>query len=330
MLSIMVREDTFQKIMEESRKTILVVGANPAWQKTVSCTRLAPGEVVRVKVEASGAAGKGFNTARAIRAFGFPVSLVSAAGPDAPEWEEACREEGMSVALFRICDRIRTATSVLDLTSRETTEIVEEGPEVADGAALVVENLVRQVSANASIVVVAGTFPPGLAPRGVLEILCDATSRVVVDSVPSIRTLRDMDRAPARLLLKLNESEWKVVFGEPTLTSALKQARGLWPRAELVATRGDKGAVLWEGAGECRSLSSDPFEPAVAVHPIGAGDAFTGGLVVRLAQDASVLDAALHGMAVARASCLSPLPARFSMEEVAVSSESVRSEIVHV
>lgn len=316
--------------MDESRQTILVVGANPAWQKTVSCPRLVPGEVVRVTLDAAGAAGKGFNTARVVRAFGLPVSLVSAAGIDAPEWEEACREEGIAVSLFPISGRIRTATTVQDMASRQTTEIVEEGPEVADGGARIIERLVRQESAHASIVVVAGTFPPGLAPRGVMDILCDTAALVVVDSVPSIRALRDMDRAPTRLLLKLNESEWKAVFGETTFVSALKQARRLWPNADLVATRGDKGAVLWEGAGICHALGAEPFDPQVRVHPIGAGDAFTGGLVVRAAGGARVLDAALHGMAVARASCLNPLPARFSMEEVAVSSESVRSEIVDV
>ena len=312
--------------MDHRHENVLVLGANPAWQKTVVCDRLRPGEVVRVRLEASGAAGKGFNTARAVRAFGIPVRLVSAAGPDASEWQEACRDEGIPVALFPIRGRIRTATTVHDLATGEVTEIVEEGPEAADGAELALESALRQDSGRVSMAAVAGTFPQGLSPRVALEVLSGLDVPVVLDSVPGLRALRDGAPCPSRAILKLNETEWTSLLGEPDLSTALRQARRLWPSSDLLATRGKAGAVLVQGDGARFALVAEPYPMDVRVQPIGGGDAFTGGLLVGLSNGSSLLEAACHGMAVARASCLNPLPARFSMEEVAISLGLVRAE----
>ncbi|MEK7393479.1 MAG: PfkB family carbohydrate kinase, partial [Fibrobacterota bacterium] len=187
-----MREDTFPSMMDDPRKPVLVLGANPAWQKTVVCERLKPGEVVRVKLEATGAAGKGFNTARAVRAFGVPVVLVSAAGPDAAEWEAACRAEGLETRLFPIEGPIRTATTIRDLAAKEVTEIVEEGPVSSDGALEILLSATAEESDRACMVVVAGTFASGLNSRRVLDQLSNLTIPVVIDSVPAVRGLREL------------------------------------------------------------------------------------------------------------------------------------------
>jgi fructose-1-phosphate kinase PfkB-like protein len=313
-------------MMDDPRKPVLVLGANPAWQKTVVCERLNPGEVVRVKLEATGAAGKGFNTARAVRAFGVPVVLVSAAGPDAAEWEAACRAEGLETRFFPIDGSVRTATTIRDLSARAVTEIVEEGPAAADGALEILLAAMAEESARSCMLVVAGTFPPGLDTRRALDQLSTLTIPVVIDSVPAVRGLRELERVPANLMVKLNESEWKSVFQEENLDSAIADARRLWPRASLLATRGERGALLSCPGKHSQILTSEPFEVDAEINPIGAGDAFTGGYAVAICRGVSILEAALHGMAVARASCLNRLPARFSMEEVAVSTDLVRCE----
>jgi len=315
---------------EPMRKHVLVLGANPAWQKTVVCDDLKVGEVVRVRLEATGAAGKGFNTARAVRAFGVPVVLVSAAGPDALAWEEACLEEGLETRLFRIEGPIRTATTVRDLASRQVTEIVEEGPPARPDAIDALLCHLAECSPGAAMVVVAGTFAPGLAPRRVLEGLGGLSIPVILDSVPAIRALLDLDRVPGTLVLKLNESEWKAVFQQADLDAALAAAHRVWPRSWILATRGGEGAVLVDPERRRRILTGEPIDGAVELNPIGAGDAFTGGFAAALFRGDSIPDAALHGMAVARASCMNKLPARFSMEDVAISRELVGAGEPHV
>lgn len=310
--------------MDEAKPTVLVVGANPAWQKSVTTSRLTPGEVVRVKLEATAAAGKGFNTAHAIRAFGVEVDLVSGVGPDASDWEQVCREARIGLVAFPLSGPIRTATTIRDLSTAEVTEIVEDGFAARDGADSVIGDALGRLLPRAGTVVVSGTFPPGLSPRGTLEALGAATVPVLIDSVPVVRCLREMNLDLASVVLKLNESEWISVLGGPDLSTALGAARRIWPKAHLLATRGKHGAVLWEVAGGSHSLTAESYAEEHLVHPIGAGDAFSAGLAVKLLEGESVLESCVHGMSVARASCLHPLPARFSMEDTATSAAVIR------
>lgn len=313
-----------------SKHEVLVVGANPAWQKSVVCDRWEPGEVVRVRLTSTAPAGKGFNTALAIRSWGVSVELVSGVGPDAADWEAACRAQGIGLDVFRLAGPIRTATTIRDLSRDGVTEMVEEGFGVEEGAE---EDLVRAVErkgAAARAVVVAGTFPPGMSPRQLFESLSGATVPVVVDSVPGVRVLRDLDRVPGVLFAKLNEAEWKGVFGESDLGSALRAARRRWPGACLLATRGREGALVWGPGGDVHSLTGDPLPADREIHPIGAGDAFTAGMVVELLSGSAPLPACRRGMAVARASCFHPLPARFSREDVDRQLPRVRLEPVRV
>jgi sugar/nucleoside kinase (ribokinase family) len=169
-----------------------------------------------------------------------------------------------------------------------------------------------------------------MSPRRLLEAISAADVPVVIDSVPGVRSLRELDRVPAELVVKLNETEWKAVFREAELVQALRAARRIWPHAHLLATRGREGALLWEKEGGAHLLTGDPFPADRVVHPIGAGDAFTAGLVNELVSGAGVLSACLHGMAVARASCFNPLPARFAQADLSAELPRVHAEITHV
>jgi len=316
--------------MDGLKHLVLVVGANPAWQKSVVCNRWEPGEVVRVQLASTAPAGKGFNTALSLRTFGKAVELLSGAGPDAIDWGQACFSQGIGVEMFLLSGPIRTATTIRNLSTGEVTEMVEEGPAADASAEERLVDQARQKLPSARAVVVAGTFPPGMSPRGLLEAISAANVPVVIDSVPGVRTMREMDRVPAELFVKLNESEWKAVFGETELAEALRAARRIWPRAHLLATRGREGALLWEKEGGTHLLTGDPFPADRLIHPIGAGDAFTAGLVNELVSGAGVLSACLHGMAVARASCFHPLPARFEQVDLSAELPRVHAEITHV
>jgi fructose-1-phosphate kinase PfkB-like protein len=315
---------------EGLKHLILVVGANPAWQKSVVCNRWEPGEVVRVQLASTAPAGKGFNTALALRTWNLEVELLSGAGPDSTDWGQACLAQGIGVEMFRLSGPIRTATTIRNLSTGEVTEMVEDGPSAEGSAEDRLVELARQKRSSARALVVAGTFPPGMSPRRLLQELSPSTVPVVVDSVPGVRALREMDGVPAALFVKLNESEWKSIFGESELVGALRAARRRWPRADLLATRGKEGAFLWEKEGDAHFLSGDPFPSDRVVHPIGAGDAFTAGIVNQLVAGAATLPACLYGMAVARASCFHPLPARFAQEDLSAELPRVHSEPTRV
>jgi tagatose 6-phosphate kinase len=288
---------------------ILVLGANPAWQKNATCARLTAGNVVRIRPAHTGAAGKGFNCAAALRRLGWRPVLVSGIGTDADDWERACREEGVELLGFPLAGRVRQALTLRDLEANEVTELVEEGPAAAEGAQPLLEDAMVQNLTHD--ICCCGTLAPGLDAERIFAALVPRTGIVVIDSIPLVRAALAARHAPARMVLKLNESEWTDLVGGD-LESAWKVARAVSPTALLVATRGTGGSLAGQPGQKSVSILAPSLPPGTRVHPIGAGDAYTAGLMDGLARKMELPEACGRGAALARASCLDPLPSRFS------------------
>jgi fructose-1-phosphate kinase PfkB-like protein len=298
----------------------MVLGANPAWQKNATCAKLANGNVVRIRPAQTGAAGKGFNCASALRRLGKAPLLLSGIGTDAREWEDACRAEGIELLGFPLAGRIRQALTLRDLETNEVTELVEEGPPAADGAQRIVEDaLGRELS---SPLCCCGTLAPGLDAEGIFSVVATRTGIVVIDSLPLVRAALSARQTPARMVLKLNESEWTHLVGHD-LKSSWNVVRTSLPKARLVATRGAGGSMASQPGAKSISILAPMLPLGTTVHPIGAGDAYTAGLVDGLSDGMELAEACRRAAALARASCLDPLPARFSPEDFEESLELV-------
>jgi len=299
---------------------ILVLGANPAWQKNAVCSGLRPGAVVRMRPAETGAAGKGFNCALALGRLGIPSLLVSGIGIDAAAWEAACREEGIALRGFPLEGPVRHATTLRDLETGEVTELVEEGPAAAPGAQSLVEDALR--SGPAAAICCCGTLAPGLDAAGILAVLSTRTENVIIDSVPLVRAALAGGALPDRPVLKLSRAEWTSLCGQD-LESALAKARNSLPRAFLVATDGSNGSLAAPPDGRSFRVGAPALPDSTRVHPIGAGDAYTAGLAASLARGLGFAEACRRGAAAARASCLHPLPSRLSLADFEESLELV-------
>lgn len=296
-------------------ESVVVLGANPAWQQNVECAKLRPGEVVRLRRGRDGAAGKGFNCSLALSRLGMRVLLVTGLGTDSADWEAAAGAEGIEMLGFPLLGPARRATTVRDLSNGEVTELVEEGPSAAPGAqALLEQHLERDPELPLAV---CGTLAGGIDLERVLLSLAKRSGLVVIDSVPLVRCLWS-GKAAHRLgsgnglCLKLNESEWAGLSGTD-LEAALLQARQRFPHAQILCTRGSQGSMGVSETGERFTVPAPPFPPGTEVHPIGAGDAYTAGLFGALARGVPFREACVQGAAAARASCLDPLPSRLTL-----------------
>ena len=288
---------------------ILVLGANPAWQKNATCSRLTPGSVVRIRPGQTGAAGKGFNCAAALRRLGHAPLLVSGVGSDEGNWGEACHSAGIEWIGFPLIGAIRQAITLRDLGTNEVTELVEEGPAAAEGAQRILEEALERDPALH--ICCCGTLPQGIEAAAVLARLASRTGIVLIDSLPLVRAALESAPTPERLVLKLNESEWTELVGSD-LQSSWNVVRAAAPTALLVATRGASGSEACLPGFKSISILAPSLALGSQVHPIGAGDAYTAGLMDGLSRGLGLADACQRGAALARASCLDPLPARFS------------------
>ncbi|HNY29811.1 MAG TPA: PfkB family carbohydrate kinase [Fibrobacteria bacterium] len=293
---------------------IVVVGANPAWQKVVRCERLSPGEVVRARRIQSGAAGKGFNCAQAIASLGERVVLVSGVGEDAEAWRQACLDHRLEVFELPLEGETRAATTVIEVDGR-VTEIVEEGPPASARSQHVLEERLAAHPVHQPLAF-CGTFPEGFDMAGIASCLEARTGLVVVDSIPLVRELLHRPVVCPGLVLKLNFAEWKSVVQHWTVDGLLAEVRHRLGEVGLVLTAGADGAYAEDASGRRRQYPVARHPDLTQVHPIGAGDAFTAGMVVGHARGLGFLEACAFGSVAAQVSCRHPLPSRLARAEV--------------
>lgn len=293
---------------------IMVIGANPAWQKNVRCERLVPGEVVRVKKGPGAAAGKGFNCAQAMVELGESVVLVSGVGTDAEAWRQECTAHRIELREFPLEGSIRLATTVLESDGR-VTEIVEEGPAAATGAQSELERLLAQHPGDWPVAI-CGTFPDGLDLVGLAAGLAHRQGMVLVDSMPLARQLLHQPVDCPGLVLKLNFAEWKAIIQHWTLDGVLSEARHRLGKVRLVLTAGAEGSCAEDEQGKRCHFPVGKLVDGAQIHPIGAGDAFSAGILVGTLRGFPFFQSCSFGSLVAQVSCRHPLPSRVVREEV--------------
>lgn len=306
---------------------VLVLGANPAWQRIVTTAHVHLGDVVRVQRVAECPAGKGYNCAQAIFHLGGRPILIGGCGPGDGEWETACREGGVQTASFPLEGPIRTALTLVESSTGQTTELVEVGPAATPGADTLLDLLLGQRLPGAAVLVVCGSFPSGLSPETVLAAWTRDPIPLVVDSLPLARILTLPPEHP-RVVLKLNLAEWQSLLGPLPAQELLALARERWPEAELVATLGREGCAALKPDGTWLRKQPMPFPADQTVHPIGAGDAFCAGLAKIVALGGNLEQALSEGLALARASCLHQLPARFQPGDLLRLREDLREPLL--
>lgn len=293
---------------------IMVIGANPAWQKNVRCERLVPGEVVRVKKGPAAAAGKGFNCAQAMVELGEAVVLVSGVGSDAQAWRQQCRDHRMELRELPLDGEIRLATTVVESDGR-VTEIVEEGPPAAEGSQAELEACLAQHPAEWPLAV-CGTFPEGFDLGRLASGLEHRLGMVLVDSMPLVRQLLQHPVECPGLVLKLNFAEWKAIIQHWTLEGVLSEARHRLGNVRLVLTAGAEGSCAEDAQGKRCHYPVGKMMAGSQVYPIGAGDAFSAGILVGTLRELPFFQACSFGSLVAQVSCRHPLPSRIVRADV--------------
>ena len=296
--------------MDMSLAPLVILGANPAWQRVVSAPTVRLGDVLRVRTEADGPAGKGFNCAQAIFHLGGRPLLLGGCGPGETSWERAIQEAGVECASFPLEGQVRTAITLVETGTGQCTEIVEEGPSAAPGADVLLERLLEQYLPRASVLAVCGSFPAGLSAETVQRAWLRSPVPLLVDSLPLARCLV-APLPPVRTVVKLNLAEWRTMFGDLSPEVLLELALDRWPEAEVVATLGANGCMARKRGSPLIRRRPPALPPELKLRPIGAGDAFAAGMAKIIALDGSLEEGLLEGLALARASCLHPLPARF-------------------
>lgn len=259
-----------------------------------------PGETVLGGGGRRGPGGKGANQALAARLQGAEVTFLGAVGSDTDAEIALGELRQAGVALDRVAVASDTPTGLAIITvsdDGENTIVVVPGanstmtPGDARAATAALD--------EQSIVLLQGELPQDTTATAITGAY-EAGHRVVLNLAPSF----DLEPDALRLVdpLVVNEQEAQAVaaglgLGDAADASNPTGAAGALVDAgvpSVVITLGASGIVTADSAG----VRSAPAPRVRAVDTTGAGDAFTGGLVARLAAGDDLTAAASHATRV--------------------------------
>ncbi len=304
---------------------MLVVCPNPTIDRQVFLAALEPGRVLRARENKAFPAGKAVSAARGARANGaWPQIHILLPETGSGWYEKTLEGEGLRAVFHRYPGQVRETVLVYEDDARVTvingTGAPVEPERWREFAAAVIGRVLP-----GGWVICSGSFPPGVTDADVTEFVSQvgrAGGRLALDTGPGWLGA-GMAGRPALISPNLAEAEAAlgggafepVEVGSDALHRAELAAVKLHSRGvgHVVVTAGSAG-VAWASSESTGKLAGILVEVR---NPIGAGDAFMGGLVASLETGSSFAESVRWGMATACAAIGQWSPGAASVEDTA-------------
>jgi tagatose 6-phosphate kinase len=265
---------------------ILCVAPGPAVDRTAVVPRVVIDQILRPQETLALPGGKGVNVARAAKIQGADVMTTGVAGGHAGRWlVERLDLEGLEPHFVHSDVEARTTYVVTGKDGRSVM-VYEPGEPQPQSAFDQLLRLIREdLLPRVRYVAVAGSVPPGVDPEWLGRLVAaakEARTPILVDARgASLRAAL----AAGPDVLKANEDEIADLGLAPAKRDPAAHARAAVQAGagSCVVTLGSRGAVGCTPAG-CWRLTV-PVQRAV--NTVGAGDAFTAGMIVAAAGGAA-------------------------------------------
>lgn len=304
-------------------KTIFVMGANPAWQKTLVFSALKTGEVNRAVSMEVYPAGKGVNVCRAAACFGTAETRLFqfAGGATGQRLCAALDELGIRHETVETRHETRTCVTCLDCAEGSMTELIEPSGAVSETEAEKFLQILKAHICEASVLVISGSLPDGTDPslyRRVAEIAVAAGVPVIADAVKGIEAVLEL---PGRIILKVNREEFFKITGCSEIKSAHRMAAERWKNVSFAVTNGPDAATF-SGGGRLFRYAIPRLEHVIS--PLGAGDTATAVFASCLLDGMAEAEAFRVALSAASANCLSARAGEFDPVEQRKILENLR------
>ena len=290
-------------------KRILVLGANPARQKTLFFRQVRRGEVNRAARMEVFPSGKGVNFCRAAAVWGRARGMLTqfSGGENGRFVTRSLIAEGLECHNVRTGGNTRCCVTCLDGSAGVMTEIIEPSAAVSPREAARMLALWRELLPEADAAAVCGTLPDGsdyALYRQVAELTHQAGIPLLFDAWRELGPCLETGDN----LLKINREELASLTGQTDLRAGLRQ---------LFRTASPRFAAITDGPG--RAFASDGTRlfvyhvPKVAevVNPIGCGDTASAVLLSELVAGTAAPEAFRRALGAASANCLTSFPGNF-------------------
>ena len=298
-------------------KKIVVLGPNPAWQKTLFFEHFTRGAVNRARRMEELPSGKGINFCRALKCHGGAESLLIqfCGGENGFRIDAALAAEGMAFHSVAVPGRTRCCTTCLDETEQVMTELIEPSfPAPPEAVEVLLERFGRELE-NASGAAFCGSLPDGTDPRLYVRAAELAAKHGVLLLIDAFRDLDAVFAASPRVVLKINREELAKLAGTGDTAAGLRRIFARFPSL--------KYAAITDGPGQAFAFDREKFAvytlPALAEvsNPIGSGDTASAVLLSELCSGNDLFEGFRRALAAASANCLNSKPGHFLPEEAA-------------
>lgn len=302
---------------EKQRAKIAVVGSINMDLMIRAANLPLPGETVIADSKVENPGGKGANQAVAAARMGADVTMIGCVGDDSFATQLLQNLKGESVDTQQITRRENTASGVAVVMVEESGEnaiLVVSG---ANGLVSQQEiERARQAICGSDILLMQLEVPQEIVAYAT-QIAHEAGVSVILDPAPAPpeyqTDLLNVD------LICPNQSEAAALLGKPVESlddamSLVEELTQLGPRQAII-TMGEQGAVVFDG----EAVQPIPALPIQVVDSTASGDAFAAGLAVRLAENASLIEAvqfasAAGALAASGAGAQTAMPTREQIE----------------
>jgi 1-phosphofructokinase family hexose kinase len=287
----------------------LIVMPNPSLDKTVILPGFSTGQIFRAQDVLSLAGGKGLNFARALQTLGqSSLVVLPIHGLSGHMMTHMAAAEGLRCDGVQTSHEVRSCLTIIDPTAGgKPTEIYEQGAILSTEEWHALVAVAARHFAEASILAVCGSFPPGIPEHGLHDLVQQAKSAglaVYLDTYgPHLTDVLSLSPD----LVKINQFEAAQATGTTveTVPQALNAARLLQQRGaqSVVITLGSVGAVGISTESQSFAFAAPSLQHDI-VYTTGSGDTFFAGISSGLAAGQSLADAARLGIATGAANTL--------------------------
>lgn len=305
---------------------ILAAGMSPAWQQILEFDAVQVGRVNRARQATWCASGKVLNVGRALRLLGTKSrTLCAVGGTSGDSIRNEFHAAGIPASWIDAGAATRVCTTVLDRSTGETTELVENAAPCQGNAFDRFASAFDSEASAADLIVVTGSFPQN-APGDFVRRLVSSSRKPVLLDIRGTELLQVLDLGP--FLIKPNRHELGETVGrelsdDDDLLSAMREMN---QRGATWVVISDGGRALWASSHD-EAWRLEPPKVSV-VNPIGCGDCLTAGIADAVSRRERFVDALRWGIAVAAANAEQLIPAQFDVARANELFQSVGAQSV--
>jgi 6-phosphofructokinase 2 len=286
---------------------IVTLCMNPALDITTDTDVVRPTDKLRCATACYEPGGGGINVAHVAEVLGTPATAVFPAGGPAGDLVHALLvAEHLAVQRIRIGGSTRESFTVNETSTQRQYRFVLPGPQLTLPEQTECLRQLRQLAADARIVVASGSLPPGVPEdfyQQVCTICAELGATLLLDtSGVGLSHIKSGVSLLKQSIRELRESVAAALESEADQVAAARDLVRRGVARHVLVSMGARGALL-VGADGAQRFAAVDVPPGSGV---GAGDAMLAGVAVGMARGWPLSDAVRLGVAAGAAMLLTP------------------------